>query len=180
MTLSRRKFLLGTAATLTISGAWMTWGSLPAWGVAASAVTGASPLTPQQLSAFMELSQLLVNHRLNAGIGARMAVFAAAKYPDCASMMTQLIALATAKKATLVEEFFSDIPEGPLQDFAHWVILAWYSGSSSPKKDAQLFTFEEALTYKLTADAVAIPSYGFSGPNMWSRPIVPLMPIPSF
>lgn len=172
MALSRRKFLLGAAA---ISGAWVTWGSQAAWGVAAS-VPASSPLTPQ----FMQLSQLLVNHRLNAGIGARMAAFAATQYPDCASMMTQIIALAASKKATAVEDFFADIPEGPLQDFAHWVILAWYSGSSSPKKDAQLFTFEEALTYKLSADAVAIPSYGFSGPNMWSRPIVPLTPMPSF
>lgn len=173
MALSRRKFLLGATA---ISGAWVTWGSLPAWGVGAAGASGSSPLAPQ----FMELSQLLVNHQLNAGIGARMAAFAGAKYPDCAAMMTQLIALAASKKATVVEDFFADIPQGPLQDFAHWVILAWYSGSSSPKKDAQLFTFEEALTYKLTADAVAIPSYGFSGPNMWSRPIVPLSPIPSF
>lgn len=179
MALSRRKFLLGAAA---ISGAWVTWGSQAAWGVAASvpAASAHSPLAPVQLSAFMQLSQLLVNHRLNAGIGARIAAFAATTYPDCASMMTQIIALAASKKATVVEDFFSDIDEGPLQDFAHWVILAWYSGSSSPKKDAQLFTFEEALTYKLSADAVAIPSYGFSGPNMWSRPIVPLTPMPSF
>lgn len=179
MALSRRKFLMGATA---ISGAWVTWGSQAAWGVAASvpAASAHSPLAPQQLSAFMQLSQLLVNHRLNAGIGARMAAFAATQYPDCASMMTQIIALAASKKATAVEDFFADIPEGPLQDFAHWVILAWYSGSSSPKKDAQLFTFEEALTYKLSADAVAIPSYGFSGPNMWSRPIVPLTPMPSF
>jgi len=172
MALSRRKFLLGTAA---ISGAWVTWGNQAAWGVAA-ATPAASPLAPQ----FMQLSQLLVNHRLNAGIGARIAAFAATAYPDCASMTAQIIALAAARKATVVEDFFSDIPEGPLQAFAHWVILAWYSGSSSPKKDAQLFTYEEALTYKLTADAVAIPSYGFSGPNMWSRPIVPLTPMPSF
>lgn len=167
MALSRRKFLLGATA---VSGAWVTWGALPAWGVG----TTASP------AQFLEISKLLINHQLDEAVGARIAAAAATKYPQAAQMMTSIAALAQAKQARQVEDFFGDIPEGPLQEFAHWVIFAWYSGCSSPKKDAQLFTFEHALTYKTTADTVAMPSYGFSGPNLWSRPIVPLSNMPIF
>ena len=167
MGLSRRKFLLGATA---VSGAWVTWGALPAWGVG----TTASP------AQFLEVSKLLINHQLDEAVGARIAAAAATKYPQAAQMMTSIAALAQAKQARQVEDFFGDIPEGPLQEFAYWVIFAWYSGCSSPKKDAQLFTFEHALTYKTTADTVAMPSYGFSGPNLWSRPIVPLSNMPIF
>ncbi|KQN70715.1 dehydrogenase [Duganella sp. Leaf61] len=167
MALSRRKFLLGATA---VSGAWVTWGALPAWGVG----TTASP------AQFLEISKLLINHQLDEAVGARIAAAAATKYPQAAQIMTSIAALAQAKQARQVEDFFGDIPEGPLQEFAYWVIFAWYSGCSSPKKDAQLFTFEHALTYKTTADTVAMPSYGFSGPNLWSRPIVPLSNMPIF
>ena len=167
MALSRRKFLLGATA---VSGAWVTWGALPAWGVGTTASS----------AQFMEVSKLLINHQLDETVGARIAAAAAKKYPQCAQMLTSIAALAQAKQARQVEDFFGDIPEGPLQEFAHWVIFAWYSGCSSPKKDAQLFTFEHALTYKTTADTVAMPSYGFSGPNLWSRPIVPLSNMPIF
>lgn len=128
----------------------------------------------------MQVSALLVNHRLDARVGARMAAAAAEKYPQYAQMMTSIIGIANARQAHEVEDFFADIPEGPLREFAHWIIFAWYTGCASPKKDAQVFAYETALTYQTTADAVAIPSYGFSGPNQWGRPIVPLTPMPSF
>lgn len=167
MALSRRHFLLGSAA---LTGAWVTWG-IAASPAAAPAADGAT---------FMRLSNLLVNHQLHPGVGARIALAAAANYPDSAAMMDSILAIATAKGATEVEAFFADIPEGKLQDFAHWIIFAWYTGCSSPKKDAQVFAYEEALTYRTTADVVAIPSYGVSGPNLWSRAIAPLSPMPHF
>lgn len=163
MTLSRRTFLLGTA---TVSAAWMTWGGLPAWGLA-----------PDR---FMQLSALLVNHRLDAATGARIAAAAAGQYPNAADLAAQIVAIATARNAAAVEDFFDAIPEGPPRDFAHWVIFAWYTGCASAQKNAQVFAYETALTYRTTADAVAIPSYGFSGPNLWHRPIVPLSPMPRF
>lgn len=169
MTTSRRKFLLGT---MTVSAAWVGWGSMPAWGEAAASAAAAAP--------FMQLSALLVNHRLDAGIGARIAAAASAKYPDAAAMAGAIASIAREKGARQVEDFFDAIPAGPLQDFAHWVIFAWYTGCSSAQKDAQVFSFEGALTYQTTRDAVAIPSYGFSGPNLWHRPIVPLSPMPRF
>lgn len=165
MALSRRHFLLGSAA---LSASWVTW------GVAA----GPAPATADSAT-FMRVSGLLVNHQLHQGVGARIAQ-AAAKHADSDKMMNAIIAIAAAKGATEVEAFFADIPEGKLQDFAHWIIFAWYTGCSSPKKDAQVFAYEEALTYRTTADVVAIPSYGVSGPNLWSRAIAPLSPMPHF
>ncbi|KQQ40199.1 dehydrogenase [Duganella sp. Leaf126] len=174
MSLSRRKFLLGATV---IVGAWVTWGTVPAWGVA----TPPAPAPARAHTAqFMKVSRLLINHQLDDAVGARIAAAAAAKYPDMPRMLTAIAELAQARQAKQVEDFFADIAEGPLQEFAHWVIFAWYTGCSSPKKDAQLFTYEQALTYKTTADAVAMPSYGFSGPNLWSRPIVPLSSMPVF
>ena len=163
---SRRKFLLGAAA---LTGAWVTW------SIAAPAAAPA--LDTRRLHAFVGPAG---QPSLEPGVGARIARAAAVKYPDGANMMAAIIAIATARQATEVEGFFADIPAGPLQDFAHWIIFAWYTGCSSPKKDAQVFAYEEALTYKTTGDVVAIPSYGVSGPNQWSRAIVPLSPMPHF
>lgn len=171
MALSRRTFLLGTAVA---SGAWVTWGGLPAWAIAARTAPAVDA------GAFMRLSALLVNHQLNPATGARIAAAAAEKYADSAAMADAILAIATAKGAVLVEDFFADIPPGPLQELAHWVIFAWYTGCSSAKKDARVFSFEEALTYRTTADVVAIPSYGLTGPNAWSRAIVPLSDMPHF
>ena len=167
MALSRRKFFLGTMA---VSAGWASWGGMPAWGLAAA------PATP----AFMQLSGLLVNHRLDGAIGARIAAAAAELHPQASSMTGAILDIARAHKAQAVEDFFDAIPEGQLRDYAHWVIFAWYSGCSSAQKDARLFSFEGALTYQVSRDAVAIPSYGFSGPNLWHRPITPLSPLPSF
>ena len=165
MALSRRHFLLGSAA---LTASWVTWGG----------AAGPAPATADSAT-FMRVSGLLVNHQLHPGVGARIAQ-AAAKHADSDKMMNAIIAIAAAKGATEVEAFFADIPAGPLQDFAHWIIFAWYTGCSSPKKDAQVFAYEEALTYRTTADVVAIPSYGVSGPNLWSRAIAPLSPMPHF
>jgi len=168
MTISKRRFLLGAA---TLSAAWVGWGAMPAWGFAAGTESNAS---------FMQLSRLLVNHQLDDAVGARIAQTAPLLHPRWSEMTRAIIAIAIGRQAQAVEDFFEAIPEGPLRDYAHWVIFAWYSGCASPKKDAQVFTYEQALTYRVTGDAVAIPSYGFSGPNLWHRPITPLSPMPVF
>ena len=170
MAISRRKFVLGAMTLPTI---WLGWSSMPAWGLPA-------PQAAIPAQQFMQLSGLLVNHRLDAAIGARIAQAAPGLHPQAADMTDAILAIAQDKNARVVEDFFAAIPEGPMLDFAHWVIFAWYSGCSSPKKDAQLFTFEGALTYQVTRDTVAIPSYGFSGPNQWQRPIAPLSALPHF
>lgn len=142
---------------------------------------GAAPAPTGVLSTrFMQLSSLLVNHQLDTGVGARIAEAAAAQHADLGEMLDKLIAIAQAKQAKVVEDFFTDIPAGPLQDFAYWVIFAWYSGVSSPKNDAKVFTYEHALTFQTTRDVTTVPSYGISGPNLWSHAMVPLVPMPAF
>lgn len=132
-------------------------------------------------SRFMQLSGLLINHQLSPAVGARIAETATSQYANFAGMLDAIIAIAEKKNAAQVEDFFGDIPDGELKDFAHWVIFAWYSGCSSEKRDAKVFTYEEALTFKTTSDVVTIPSYGISGPNLWTRPNVPLSaPMPRF
>ncbi len=129
----------------------------------------------------MRLSGLLINHHLDPGVGHRIAEAAAAQYGDLPAMMDGIIAIAEKRQVAAVEDFFGDIPDGAMKEFAHWVIFAWYSGCSSEKRDAKVFAYEQALTFMTTSDIVTIPSFGFSGPNKWTRPNLPLSaPMPSF
>jgi hypothetical protein len=169
MTMSRRGLLL---SGVTILGSVVALSSLPSWALP-------EPDDALHLQ-YMRLSRLLINHRLNPEIGARMVKVAAAEHADLAKMMNDIIGIASSKQAARVEDFFGDIPAGPLQNLAYWIISAWYSGSSSSKHDAQVFTFEEALTFQTTLDVVTIPSYGLSGPNRWSQVTVALSNMPRF
>jgi len=163
---------------MLLSGATLLAGSLAASlcpGISLAAIDAGAE------SRFMQLSSLLINHQLNPAVGARIAEAAESQYPNFAGMLDTIIAIAEKKQAKTVEEFFGDIPEGELADFAHWVIFAWYSGCSSEKRNAKVFTYEEALVFKTTSDLLTIPSYGFSGPNQWTRPNLPLSaPMPIF
>lgn len=179
MLIARRKLLIGGAA---IVGTYVTVSGFPC--LALSEPTTVAPGTfavPAAIDAqFMRLSSLLINHHLDAGVGARIAAFASNAHPDLSRMMDSIIAIAQQKKATAVEDFFDDIPDGAAKDLAHWIIAAWYSGSSSASHDAEVFTYELALTYQVTKDVTQIPSYGLSGPNAWTRSNAPLDAIPQF
>ncbi|MER5173038.1 sugar dehydrogenase complex small subunit [Thioclava kandeliae] len=163
--LGRRSFLFGSATALGVAST-----SAPLW-----AASDASTV-----SAFQNVSKMLVNHELDPATGARIAAFAAASYPDLDEILEQISDAATARNSSRVEDFFEDLPEGPLRDFAYWVIAAWYTGSSSGDSDATLFTYEEALLYRPTLDMVPIPTFGFSAPNSWGRELFPLADLPQF
>lgn len=168
--MSRRGILLG--------GATLFAGSIAASLCPTLSLAAVDDGTQSQ---FMKLSTLLIQHQLNPAVGARIVDTASSEYKNLPEMVDAIIAIAEKKNAAQVEDFFADIPDGELKDFAHWVIFAWYSGSSSEKRNATVFTYEEALTFKTTSDVVTIPSYGISGPNLWTRPNLPLSaPMPSF
>ena len=178
------KQLEGPVQTLTMSrrDALIGGVSIFAAGTAASAPTSLAlaAVEPTTHSRFMRMSTLLINHQLRPDIGVRIVAAAADRYNDLPAVLDSIIAIADRKHATVVEDFFGDIPDGYLKDFANWVILAWYSGCSSEKTDATVFTYEDALTFKTTADVVAIPSYCFSDSSGWSQIAVPLANIPQF
>lgn len=166
---SRRSLLLGGAGLV---GGYLV--ASPLQGLALPAGNN------EGLVQFMRLSRLLINHQLDEQVGARIHRFAAKEYSELQTLVSGLIATAEAKQAQVIEDFFGDIPEGPAKELAHWIIFAWYTGGSSAKPNAQVFTFEQALTYQTTRDVVAIPSYGLSGPNLWSNVTVALSPLPKF
>lgn len=168
--MSRRGILLG--------GATLFAGSIAASLCPTISLAAVDAGTP---SKFMKLSNLLIQHQLNPAVGARIVDMASGEHKNLTQMLDAIIAIAEKKNAAQVEDFFADIPDGELKDFAHWVIMAWYSGCSSEKRNATVFTYEEALTFKTTSDVVTIPSYGISGPNLWTRPNLPLSaPMPTF
>lgn len=160
----RQLLLLGTAALFSTS--------LPALGLA--------PATDGTDAKFIEVSRLLVNHDLSPVVGARISAFAHTRYPNLDTMLGDIAGIAAAKDAVRVEDFFDDLPEGELRDLAHWIVSAWYTGSSSGDRDATLFTYEEALLYQPTIDMVPIPSFGFSAPNGWGNDLYPLTNLPRF
>jgi hypothetical protein len=178
------KQLEGPIQTLTMSRreAFIGGISILAAGTTVSAATSLAfaAIQPTTHSRFMRMSTLLINHQLRPDIGARIVAAAADRYKDLPRILDSIIAIADGKQAAVVEDFFGDIPDGNLKEFTYWVILAWYSGCSSEKGDATVFTNEDALTFKTTADVVAIPSYCFSGYIGWSQTTVPLANMPKF
>ncbi|WP_116123462.1 sorbitol dehydrogenase family protein [Paraburkholderia sp. BL6669N2] len=167
--LSRRRVLLG-AAFLAGSLALST---LPAL----SAETGVSSESTAQ---FMEISTLLIPHRLDADIGKRMAQAMGALRPSLPSDIAALLSIAKKCNARIVEDFFPDIPEGPLKQTALAIISAWYMGVLVDAPDAEVFAYEQALMYRPTRDVMTIPSYAKSGPNGWNAEAPPLTDMPRF
>ena len=94
--------------------------------------------------------------------------------------MTELLAIAGKKNARIVEDFFPDVPEGPLKETALAIISAWYLGVVSDAPDAEVFAYEYALMYQPTRDVMTIPSYAISGPNAWTADPPALESMPDF
>jgi len=166
--LSRRQVLLSGA--VIIAGGLIA-STLPRCAFADSSL---------QFMPFMQVSRLLVNHRLDDVVGQRMLALLEAEQPDLANLLNQLLTIAKAHQAKVVEDFFPAIPDGPAQDLARRIIFGWYTGSLAPTRDAKSFAFEQALTWRVTQDQITIPSYGISGPHRWQRANAPVLPLPQF
>lgn len=164
--LSRRKLLM--------AGAALGAGGLLGVQLPVSAALAAEP----GVAPFMELSRLLVNHQLDEGVGQRMWQLLQQENAQLDRQVSAVLEIAHANNARIVEEFFPAIPEGELQDLAYQIIFGWYAGCLNTSKTAESFAFAQALTFQNTADVIAIPSYGRTGPNEWAdRPNVPVLPL---
>jgi hypothetical protein len=165
--LFRRKIIIGGGLLL---GGLATASNVPT--VAASAPTTDFP------NQFMELSSLLIAHRLDHDVGLRLAAALRIKDPMFAAHVIELIAIAEKKNAKIVEDFFADIPDGPLKEVALLIISAWYLGVIVDEPDAEVFAYELALMYQPTIDVMTIPSYAISGPSGWTSEARPLSDMP--
>jgi hypothetical protein len=134
----------------------------------------------QSAARFMEISLLLVPHRLNEEIGKRMGAAMATLNPSLSQQIEALLSIAREKNARIVEDFFADVPDGPLKQTALSIISAWYLGVITDAPDAEVFAYEYALMYQPTRDVMTIPSYAISGPNGWSAEAPPLSNMPEF
>jgi hypothetical protein len=129
---------------------------------------------------FMDISRLLIAHRLDATVGARIAAALAKITPDLSAHVDALLKIARAKDARIVEDFFDDIPQGPLKATALAIISAWYLGVVGNEPGAEVFAYELALMYQPTRDVMTIPTYAISGPNGWGSAAPPLTDMPDF
>jgi hypothetical protein len=167
--LARRDFLAGS---VVLMGA-----------LASSAHVVAAPLdasTALPAPKFMEVSSLLIDHKLNSDVGARMAAAMSSIHPGIAQDVDQILEIARRKNAKIVEDFFPDLPEGRLKDTALAIIAAWYTGVVVDAPGSTVFAFELALMYQPTRDVMTIPSYAISGPNGWNASAPPLSDMPEF
>jgi hypothetical protein len=159
-------------------------GGLVIGGIAALATlpTIAAPASWSAESAarFMEISSLLVTHRLNEQVGRRMGAAMGTLNPSLSQQIDGLLAIARANNARVVEDFFADVPDGPLKETALSIISAWYLGVVTDGPDAEVFAYEYALMYQPTRDVMTIPSYAISGPNGWTDEAPPLSNMPEF
>jgi fructose 5-dehydrogenase small subunit len=160
-------------------------GSVVFMGALASSahVVAAAPLNASgALSApkFMEVSSLLIDHKLNSDVGARLAAAMSSINPGIAQDVDQILDIARRKNAKIVEDFFPDLPEGRLKDTALAIISAWYTGVVVDAPGSTVFAFELALMYQPTRDVMTIPSYAISGPNGWNASAPPLSDMPEF
>jgi hypothetical protein len=166
--LARREVLLGG----------VLFGLIPlALPTAASAAVSWSD---EASARFMEISSLLIQHRLNEEIGKRIGAAMSALNPSLSEHVNALLAIAQKKNARIVEDFFPDVPEGPLKETALAIISAWYLGVVSDAPNAEVFGYEYALMYQPTSDVMTIPSYAVSGPNGWTADAPPLSNMPDF
>jgi fructose 5-dehydrogenase small subunit len=168
--LARRELLLGG---LSLIGGLAVVPTLPAIAEAAS-------WSQEAAAQFMEISHLLIPHHLNEEVGERIGAAMSALNPSLPEQVSGLLAIAKNSNARIVEDFFPDVPEGPLKDTALAIISARYLGVVSDAPDAEVFAFEYALMYGPTKDVMTIPSYAVSGPNGWTADASPLDSMPEF
>jgi hypothetical protein len=169
ISLCRRKILIGSGVLL---GGFAAATNIPALAVEVS--IAAFP------SQFMEISSLLIPHQLDRDVGLRLAAALSMKDPEFAAHVANLLDIARQKHATIVEEFFPDVPDGPLKDAARLIISAWYLGVIVDAPDAEVFAYELALMYQPTIDVMTVPSYAIAGPNGWGSAAPPLERMPKF
>jgi fructose 5-dehydrogenase small subunit len=140
----------------------------------------ANPSATDFPSQFMELSSLLIAHRLDHDVGLRLAAALRMKNPAFAAHVSGLIEIAKNKNAKIVEDFFTDVADGPLKDTALLIISAWYLGVIVDEPNAEVFAYELALMYQPTNDVMTIPTYAISGPDGWTSEGRPLTDMPDF
>jgi hypothetical protein len=144
------------------------------------AVAALTSWSDESAARFMEISSLLVPHHLNEEVGKRMGAAMSALNPSLLQQIDGLLSIARQKNARTVEDFFADVPAGPLKETALSIISAWYLGVITDAPDAEVFAYEYALMYQPTRDVMTIPSYAISGPNGWTAEAPPLSNMPEF
>jgi fructose 5-dehydrogenase small subunit len=168
--IGRREVMMG--GTFLASGLAM--------GLMPLATSALAAWTDESSARFMEISLLLIPHRLNQEVGRRIGAAMNTLNPSLSQQVADLLTIAKNKNAKIVEDFFPDVPEGPLKETALAIISAWYLGVIKDADEAEVFAFEYALMYQPTRDVMTIPSYAISGPNAWLSDPPPLESMPDF
>ena len=162
----------------------VVFGGLSVFGGAAVSmlpeISVAASWSRESSAQFMEMSSLLIPPRLREEVGTRIGAAMSALNPSLSEQIAELLAIAKKHNARIVEDFFPDVPDGPLKQTALAIISAWYLGVVTDAPDAEVFAYAHALMYGPTSDVMTIPSYAISGPNAWNADTPPLDSMPKF
>src|SRR6201985_3541036 len=129
--------------------------SSPPTAQAAGEVAAAAALIGDK---FMAASHCLIPQHLSSGVGARMVAILHTRIPTLDEDLDAIIRTAKEKNAKVVEDFFDALPDGQVRDTAHQIIFGWYAGVVDESSTAEVFAYEDALMYKPTKDAAAVPT----------------------
>jgi hypothetical protein len=163
---------------LVLAGGVISIGAFAASLHAGDARSGEPPsLAPAK---FMEISTLLIDHKLNAEVGARLASAMGKMHSGIERDIDQILDVARRSNARIVEDFFPNLPEGRLRETCLAIISAWYTGVVVDEMGSEVFAYEYALMYQPTHDVMTIPSYAISRPNGWNAQAPPLTDMPVF
>ena len=127
----------------------------------------------------MTLSHLLIAHSLDPVVGRRISTLLHADASPVSENIAGLIALAKARNARRVEDFFPQATSAQ-QRLALQIISGLYLGVIDDQPGAEVFEFELALMFQPTLDVSTIPTYAISGPNGWSSKAPPITAMPVF
>lgn len=160
--------MLAAGGTIAVGG--LAVHSFPVWSTVAKA---------NAYKDFLRLSALLVPHVLDELTGKRLAIAFKADQPPMKLHVAAMLALAAARRATKVEDFYP-FATGSSKAAALRIISAWYLGVVEDVPTAQVFADQAALMYKPTSDVMTIPTYAVAGPSEWNAVSAPLNPMPKF
>ena len=172
--ISRRTLLKASATALGLAAIGSTMQTMAQTADTVAKTAGVSA------EKFMAASKRLIQHELSPDVGARMAVILHARIPTLDEDLDAIIGTAKDKNSKVVEDFFDALPDGHVKDSAHQIIFGWYAGVVDESAGAEVFAYEEALMYRPTKDAVALPTYSFDGPDHWADVDPPLSAMPTF
>lgn len=116
---------------------------------------------------FLALSKVLTGHSvLNATMGSRLLDALCNADVGFAARAFALAKLVHAGQTP--QQLLADAEKAGLQDTAHAIVAAWYTGTVGHGTKAVMVAYDYALMYATVGDGMSPPTYCANGPLWWT------------